>query len=259
LRRRRLVVLCALIAVMAPGTGLVVRPWIRVYTGAAPPEQFYRALSTPPDTAGHDVLAVGHNAGNNAATAAAALDHGADVIEIDVITVNGELAAGRANGWRWLEEALFQGDTLAEAWDHADRARMIQLDLQENDQRLLDSLVAFLRHTPLDRPVLVSTRDAAAIRYLRPRVPRAVTLLFSVPFPDAVSRLETDTRLREALGGITVFEGLVDAELVAWAHERRLRVLAWTVDDERRLKQLLSLRVDGITTNNLAVIGALSD
>lgn len=251
--------LCALVAVLTAGSGIVVRPWVRTYTGAAPPEQFYRAVSTPPDTAGHDVLAVGHNAGNNAVTAAAALDHGADVIEIDVIAVDGELAAGRANGWRWLEDALFQGDSLAEAWGHADGARIIQLDLQENGQRLLDSLVAFLRHAPPGRPVLVSTRDAAAIDYLRPRVPRAVTLLFSVPFPEAVSRLETDTRLRRAIGGITVFEGLVDAELVSWAHGRRLRVLAWTVDDGKRLEQLVDLGVDGITTNNLAVIGALSD
>jgi hypothetical protein len=117
-----------------------------------------------------------NNAGNNAATTAAALRYGAEVIEIDVVRVRGRLAAGRAHGWWWLAERVFRGDTLASAWDHA-AAKIVKLDLQQNDRGLLDALISFLRRVPANRPVMVSTRDPGAIEYLRPRVAPALTLL----------------------------------------------------------------------------------
>jgi glycerophosphoryl diester phosphodiesterase len=233
-------------------------PWVRIYTGAAPPVQFYRGLSPPPATAGREVLGVAHNAGNNAATTSRALRYGADVIEIDVITVHGELAAGRAHHWRWLAERVFRGETLAAAWKHAAAARIIKLDLQQNDRGLLDSLIDFLHRVPPDRQVQVSTRDADAIKYLRPRLGPGVTLLFSVPFPDAATRVRTDHALVAAIGGISVFHGLVSADLVNWAHQRGLIVLAWTVNDGAQLNDLLRSGVDGVTTNNLAILRALS-
>jgi hypothetical protein len=66
-----------------------------------------------------------------------------------------------------------------------------------------------------------------------------VTLLFSVPFPEAVTRIRDDHALTDAVGGISVFQGLVDTQLVSWAHSRGLLVLAWTVNDGDRLNQLL--------------------
>lgn len=55
----------------------------------------------------------------------------------------------------------------------------------------MDSLVKFLEERP-DHSVMVSTRDAAAIEYLRPRLSAAITLLFSVPFPHAVTQIRTE-------------------------------------------------------------------
>ena len=238
--------------------GVVIAwPWVRIYTGAAPPQQFYRALSPPAQLPGRSVLGVAHNAGNNPATTARALEYGADVIEIDVITARGNLAAGRSQGWSWLAGLVFQGQTLASAWQHAASAQVIKLDLQQTDRGLLDALVNFLHQHP-GHPVMVSTRDASAIEYLRPRLPKTVTLLFTVPFPDAVARIRNDSALTRAVGGISVYQGLVDSSLVQWAHEHALIVLAWTVDDGDRLNQLLHEGVDGITTGNLAVLQALS-
>jgi hypothetical protein len=233
-------------------------PWVRVYTGSAAPEQFYRAVSVPTSTANPNVLAVAHNAGNNPATTARALHYGADVIEIDVITVHGALAAGRAHGFRWLAERVFRGPTLAAAWQHASAARVIKLDLQRDDRVLLRALVGFLHTVSPQRRVMISTRDANAIEYLRPRVGAGVTLLFSVPFPDAVRRVQSDSALQHAIGGISVFQGLVSDALVSWAHEHRLVVLAWTVNDSDGFARLLQRHVDGITTANLAIVRALS-
>jgi glycerophosphoryl diester phosphodiesterase len=259
--RRRLVTTCAvaLICVLVVIMTIVIaRPWVRIYTGAARPDQFYRPLSQPVQLPSRHVLGVAHNAGNNAATTATALKYGADVIEIDVITARGQLVAGRAQGLPRLAAFLFQGQTLAEAWQHAAAAEIIKLDLQQTDRRLLDLLIRFLDTERAQHAVMVSTRDAGAIEYLRPRLPASVRLLFSVPFPDAVHQIKADSALAHAVGGISVFQGLVDNGLVHWAHERGLLVLAWTVNDADRLNQLLRVGVDGITTGNLAILRALS-
>jgi glycerophosphoryl diester phosphodiesterase len=259
-RRRRVVAGgIALLGVLAVIITIVIaRPWVRIYTGAAPPDQFYRPLSEPVQLPARHVLGVAHNAGNNAGTTATALRYGADVIEIDVITARGQLVAGRAHGLPRLAALVFQGQTLNEAWQHSSTAEIIKLDLQQTDRRLLELLIEFLDTGRLRHRVMVSTRDAGAIEFLRPRLPASVTLLFSVPFPDAVRELHADSRLADAVGGISVFQGLVDEELVHWAHERGLLVLAWTVNDADRLDHLLRVGVDGITTANLAVLRALS-
>lgn len=254
--RRRFLVAAAIVAVLVVAVA-IAWPWVRIYTGAAPPEQFYRALSPSAAIPARATLGVAHNAGNNAATTATALDYGADVIEIDVITARGRLVAGRAHGWPWLAGFVFQGQTLANAWQHAAAAKIIQLDLQQNDRGLLEELVGFLDERP-DHPVMVSTREAAAIEYLRPRLPSTVRLVYSVPFPDAAAKIRSDAALANDVGGISVFAGLVDADLVRWAHERHLIVLAWTVNDGEQLAYLLRLGVDGITTANLAILQALS-
>src|SRR3954469_19965197 len=119
-------------------------PWVPLYLGTAAPPQYYRSLAAPPDTGGREGLGLGHNAGNNAVTTAAALAHRADVIEIDVILVRGVLAAGRDRPWRWLADRVFQGQTLKEAWRHASTARVVQLDLQQTERPLLDALIDFL-------------------------------------------------------------------------------------------------------------------
>jgi len=236
-------------------------PHVRVYTGAAAPPQFTIPLDIPFDAAvraNHPpVLGVAHNAGNNARTTAAALRHRADVIEIDVIEAGGRLVAGRVQPWPWLAERMFRGPTLEQAWEAAAAAPIVKLDLQENDQTLLDQLVDFLRAQPASRRVMVSTRDPNAIRFLRPRLP-VVDLLFSTAFPAAVHMIESDPSLAAAANGLSAFEGLVDIPLTKWAHSRGMIILAWTVNDATRLDQLLTLGVDGVTTQNLAVLDALA-
>jgi hypothetical protein len=256
-RRWRIAAAAAgVVAVVAVVAAVVGWPHWQRYTGTAEPTQFLQPLDPAPTAAGRPVLGVAHNAGNNPATTAAALDHGAAVIEIDVVSVRGEPAAGRVHPWWWLAERVFRGPSLGDAWQYASAAREVKLDLQQNDPALLDQVADFVSAQPASRPVMVSSRDPAALRYLRPRLPHA-TLLFSAPFPDAVRQLMADPGLRAAVDGVSAFQGLVDAAFVDWAHRNHLLVLAWTVNDGTRLAQLLSLGVDGITTQNLAVLDAL--
>jgi Glycerophosphoryl diester phosphodiesterase family len=50
---------------------------------------------------------------------------------------------------------------------------------------------------------------------------------------------------------------LVNANLVTWVHAHRLVILAWTVNDSGNFNQLVRLGVDGITTDNLAILRTL--
>jgi glycerophosphoryl diester phosphodiesterase len=116
--------------------------------------------------------------------------------------------------------------------------------------------VDFLAPRAKSRRVMISSADQGALLYLHSRLPD-VTLLFSVNGPDAVHQIRSDPALQKAIGGVSVFQGLVDADLVAWMHERKLLILAWTVNDSSRFSQLVRLGVDGITTANLAILRAL--
>ncbi len=237
---------------------IVAWPLVRRYTGAAPPTQFYRKVQLDPALAQDypRVLGVAHNAGNNLGTLAPALHYGADVIEIDVISARGRLVAGRDQWWPWLAQQLFRGPALVEAWDHAAAAGIVKLDLKQTDRRFLDDLAAFLAPRAKSRRVMISSRDPGALLYLHTRL-ADVALLFSVAGPAAVHHLKSDPALQKAIGGVSVFQGLVDANLVTWVHDHTLLILAWPVNGSQRLNQLIWLGVDGITTANLAILRAL--
>ena len=104
---------------------------------------------------------------------------------------------------------------------------------------------------------MISTGDPATISYLHAVLP-SVTLLFSIGWPDELAALRADPDLVRDIGGVSVFQGLVDAGLVSWMHQRRLLVLAWTVNDGQRLNELIRLGIDGVTTANLAILQALA-
>ena len=237
---------------------IVAWPHAQRYTGAAPPPQFYQKVQLEPslDRDYHRVLGVASNAGNNLGTLAKALRYGADVVEIDVISARGRLVAGRDQPLPRLARQVFRGPTLAEAWDRAALAEVVKLDLKQSDRGFLDDLVTFLAPRVKSRRVMIASGDASALLYLHSRLPD-VTMLFSMGWPDAVHHLQSDPALQKAIGGVSVFQGLVDASLVAWLHQHELLILAWTVNDSRRFNELVRLGVDGITTANLAILRAL--
>jgi glycerophosphoryl diester phosphodiesterase len=254
--RLRWVIAGGLVAALVAGV-IAVWPLVQRYTGAAPPAQFYEKVEPDPALAQQytRVLGVAHNAGNNMGTLATALRYGADVVEIDVISARGQLVAGRDHRPPWLARLLFRGPTLIQAWDHAAAAGIVKLDLKQTDRGFLDDLIAFLAPRARSRRAMISSPDPDALLYLHPRLPD-VTLLFSVNGPDALHQLQSDPTLQQAIGGASVFQGLVDANLVTWAHRHKLLVLAWTVNDSQRLNELVRLGVDGITTANLAILRA---
>ncbi|HEX6934787.1 MAG TPA: hypothetical protein VF162_21780 [Streptosporangiaceae bacterium] len=119
-------------------------PLAKRYTGVAQPDQFYRTVRLEPALDYKRVLGVAHNAGNHPGTLETALRDGAAVIEIDVKSARGQLAAGRDQWWPWLAEQLFLGPALAEAWDQAAGAEITKLDLKQTGHKFLQDFAGFL-------------------------------------------------------------------------------------------------------------------
>lgn len=246
-----------IVLVLSVALAAAAWPYLQRYVGVRPPDQFYAQLDPALVKPDAPVVGIAHNVGNNPATTAAALHYGADVIEIDVFSARGQLVAGRDQPLPRVAGRMFRGYTLAEMWERAAPADIIKLDLKQTDRSFLDALAGFL--TPLARlhKVMISTGDPAAVSYLHAVLP-SVTLLFSIGWPDELAALRADPDLVRDIGGVSVFQGLVDAGLVSWMHQRRLLVLAWTVNDGQRLNELIRLGIDGVTTANLAILQALA-
>ena len=245
------VVVVGLIAVLA-----VAWPHGPGFISGAAPDQFRRELDPSLVQDYPDVLGIAHNAGNSLEATRTALAHHADVIEVDLISVGGHLVAGRTQPLQWLSNHLFRGPTLSEVWDATATASATKLDLKQDDRPFLDDLVSFLSERQHQRKVMISTRDAAALLYLRPRL-LDVSLLFTLAFPEAVDQLRSDPKLLASTDGVSVFQGLVTAPLVRWLHAHHMLALAWTVNDVQGLNAVVRAGVDGVTTANLAILEVL--
>ena len=174
-------------------------------------------------------------------------------------------------------EALSLEDCL-DAFGRAplDRAR-INLDLKVAGRE--DEVASALReHGLLDR-AMVSTMEVASLRFLRDHEP-ALRRGWTVP---KVSRdwnrsrwarplvLAGSASLRARLPKMVergapelgvwatwAYEPLITPRLVAAAHRAGIAVIAWTVDEAARMRELAALGVDGICTNDPRLLSGLN-
>ena len=98
----------------------------------------------------------------------------------------------------------------------------------------------------LDR-VAVASYDERLIEELRRFRDVETTLLFTRPL-----------RVATAARTIGPQHGLVNRELVGAAHALGLRVVPWTVNDVRRIAELIDLGVDGLVTDEPALARAVA-
>jgi glycerophosphoryl diester phosphodiesterase len=104
----------------------------------------------------------------------------------------------------------------------------------------------------------VASRSPESLVTLRERAPDAI-LLLSVPNDDVLDALKTNEALKQTIDGVTVRESVIDATAMSWLSEGDLLVFAWTVNDLDRVNTLIQLGVDGITTENLAILTLLGE
>jgi glycerophosphoryl diester phosphodiesterase len=101
----------------------------------------------------------------------------------------------------------------------------------------------------------VHSFDHAAVarcRDLAPHIPRGV--LFDGPPPDEMIQQLELVAARDLWPRWT----LIDASLVARAHDAGARVIAWTVNSLANAKALAAMGVDGLCTDDVRLLDALS-
>jgi len=220
------------------------------------------------------VLRIGHRGApalapeNTIPALAAALDHGVDLVEVDLIERKGSL---------WIAHSLEQMTPETPALD---KALVFFSEAAPNEVGLIldlksrgieaEVVEALRRHGLLERAVAASFH-AGALRNLKKLEP-ALTTGFSYPLdrmgiakaplfqpfiraglallrptlPPRIGRLLARAQSDAAL----VNHALVSSRLVERCHARGVAVLAWTVEDEASLRRVVAAGVDGVIVND---------
>lgn len=221
------------------------------------PNQYFTDIDHDLRTFSNDaygaVFGVAHNSGGSIEATLEALINGADVIEVDVVELDGVLYSAHTPPLPFLGQRWFRGPRLDRVWAASLGADAVMLDLKEITPGYVRLVGDFLESRPSSRQAIVASRSPWVLQLLRVRAPDAV-LLLSVPDETVLRAMQNNEDLLDTIDGITVRHTVLDAENAAWLGDQRLLVFAWTVNDLERVNELMRLGVDGITSDNLAII-----
>jgi hypothetical protein len=204
------------------------------------------------------VLGIAHNAGDELATATRAAAYGAGAIEIDVRSAGSELFAAHDAPLPFLEDVVFRGPSLQQAWDVARPRGTVLLHLKEHSTAYLRHVRDFLVSQRGPRPrLIIQTDDPATLRTLQRTVPWAQRLLL-VLRRSQLAELR-DPAVRSAIDGVSVRDRFVSPGLLAWCRGHGLATYVWTVNDERRMNLLVEHGVTGLITDRLDIMRLLGN
>ncbi|HUF53915.1 MAG TPA: glycerophosphodiester phosphodiesterase [Dehalococcoidia bacterium] len=205
------------------------------------------------------IAVVAHNSGNRRTSINTAQTAGIPIIEIDVRTVNNRLYAAHSAPAPIVGHYFTQSVPLSVAWAQADDAPAIKLDLKDSSDTFLNELFSFLEsRLSEEHGLIISSRSEYALARAREVLPQA-TLLLSVASWGRVDLVQTDPAISDTIDGITVSTTLLEEEEdVRLLKENGLLVYVWVVNHLGDLNRLVQWGVDGVTTDNLAIIELLA-
>lgn len=203
-----------------------------------------------------DVAAIAHNAGDSLRAVSEVRSRGAQIIEIDIVSIGNELYAGHRKPPPGVGRWLFRGPRLIDVWA-ATGSAAVMLDLKEASSRFHDLLFAFLETHGRDREVLLVTGSAATVAMFQRRAPDVLRLYGASPPGRLASFMQNDDLIKMT-DGVNLRHDLIDGAVAEWTKARGLLLVAWPVNDPRCASDLIGLGVDAITTDNLAIIEALT-
>jgi glycerophosphoryl diester phosphodiesterase len=211
--------------------------------------------------AGRDGPAIiAHGGGNAIARAHEFIEKGADYLEVDLWMHRGRFEARHERRMRWLP-VLFEKwylqrvpsalygleELLAETADHS---AGIFLDIKNGGAGAAALLRRILSANPHPQRIVASSQQWRALRSMRELTPE-VDAFYSIDVRAKLdlflSVVERDMRPR----GVSCKHTLLDRRTVRSLHDRGLLVVAWTVDDLDRARDLVSWGVDGLTTHKV--------
>src|SRR6478609_4597128 len=194
------------------------------------PEVFYSQLDgTLLDDYGR-TLAVAHNAGDRIGATREALQFGADIVEIDVVAVGGNLYAAHDIPNQYVGSVTFHGPSLDSIWKEAVATGIVKFDLKESTPSFINLIVSFVKRHPGDYQLVLASRSGAALERLRAALPHAI-LLYSVATTVGLATLKSNPEILKLIDGVTIQYQLIDQVSMAWFKKQNLLVFAWTVND----------------------------
>jgi hypothetical protein len=226
------------------------------WTSGLRPVQYFRELEAELLDDYEGVFAVAHNSGDRVDATLEAIGYGADVIEVDVVSLDGQLYGAHGMPVPWIGGAVFRAPLLARIWIASAGAGAIKLDLKERSPAFQELVLQFLADRRGQRRVIVVSDDPGVLRRFAEREPDVLRFL-GIGSADRLRLLDGDPAFAALVDGVSIRQTLVDEERAAWLEERGLLTLAWTVNDLERVNELVRLGVDGITTDNLAIMQLL--
>ena len=216
--------------------------------------------------------------GNTFDSFAAALAHGVDVIEFDVLPEHrdgsGELLL--AHDWEDADER--RAHTLDEGLEHFAGAVYdgIELIIDMKTDGYEERVAAALRHHGLSDRALVSTMENSSLTFMRERHPQlrlgwSLPRMRRNPLANPVTMLPAVAVLayvRRALPGVVanrIRRGEIDALMAHWRlvtprladaiRSAGGELYAWTVDDVARIAELERCGVTGVISNDPRLFG----
>lgn len=209
--------------------------------------------------------------GNTLASFDAALAHGVDMVEFDVLRSRGRLLLAHDPADARREDVI----TLAEGLDHL-QGTGVELDVDLKWVGYEDAVVRELRERELLARTLVSTMERRSVEAIR-RLDPAVKVGLSVPrlrrdprerrlvrYPTYAAILAAREVIPRRVGramragrfdALMSHEALVTRRLVRAVHAASGELYVWTVDDPRRIRAFERLGVDGVITNDPRLFG----
>jgi hypothetical protein len=145
---------------------------------------------------------------------------------------------------------------LAQIWIASAGADVIKFDLKETSPAFTEMVLDFLADREGQRLVIIVSSQPSVIRLFAERDP-PVLRFFSVGTHARLKTVQDDPEFAAMLDGVSIRNSLIDDEVAAWFEDRNLLTLAWTVNDMERINELVGLGIDGITTDNLAIMRLL--
>lgn len=140
--------------------------------------------------------------------------------------------------------------TLSEAIEVIRKRAKLNIEFKGEDFLLVSKVMDLLKEEGFIKKVILSSFDYLFVKKAKRLEPQVITGLL---FATSLQKEKSYNYWRWA-DIILPRYNLVSEDLIARAHSRGLKVIAWTVDNPKKIKKLVYLKVDGIASNYPALL-----
>lgn len=204
-----------------------------------------------------EVVSVAHNAGNSFESIQAALDAGADVVELDLREHQDTLVSSHYPVVSLGGRTLFGGINAKQAIEASREANGVLLDLKQADPHFLGQVSTLIDLIPAGQRIYVSSPDLFSLVFLKSERPQIFPLLTVTS--ELVLGVMMATEPSPSLAGVSVRHDLLTGSVSDWMCSRQMATFAWPVGDAQIALNLIAQGVTGITTGDPSILRALSD